>query len=567
MFEEDWLQLGLAPTGEVAAIKKAYAARLKSTRPDDDALAYQTLREAYDRALQWARWQAQGVNVVVREAPEHNLPSETTAPPAPKVHDAPGLSAALDEINQMPASTGKSADELLSALAAAGSQKRQLSAEQVVVHVEAHWRQHGSAALIAYWPQVRHMLDDLPLSANAEISSRFADFVIRATELPDAFIEHLQRHFGWLDDYQTKASIGFVRANALHEAIGHRVLRPVSDPEVLQQFAPLLHLHRLLEFKGLRGAAALWFALLMGEPLRKLFADAEPQRLRALGVAANTQTAMTTLFKVAFWLRMATLPLLLFFCAAVYADKGNVTFAAGVGMLGGIVFGHAVVIRVGVWMWRWGGLRQQAGKWPNKLRTWHQHAARPWVGLGLLGVACACALVAPLLDVPVLLWLVWFFLLLPGALMLWPQVPEHGFAAMGAVLVATSIFFNWLAEPQQLGLAASLGLTWVLLGCYAQETGLWGAHSTGPGLFRPGPLWLFGPVINTLRLCDSWGYKLALMPAVLVCGLALGQVLPARGGSLFIAWVVAVLAAGALQGLLTRWAMRAVRSDTSPPAP
>ena len=42
-----WDILGLAPTQDVRAIKRAYAAKLKTTRPDDDAQAYQDLREAY----------------------------------------------------------------------------------------------------------------------------------------------------------------------------------------------------------------------------------------------------------------------------------------------------------------------------------------------------------------------------------------------------------------------------------------------------------------------------------------------------------------------------------------
>lgn len=52
MWEQDWALLGIAPTTELAAIKKAYALKLKTTRPDDDAAAYQALRGAYERAQQ-----------------------------------------------------------------------------------------------------------------------------------------------------------------------------------------------------------------------------------------------------------------------------------------------------------------------------------------------------------------------------------------------------------------------------------------------------------------------------------------------------------------------------------
>lgn len=54
MWEDDWALLGIEPTTELAVIKKAYALRLKVTRPDDDADAYQALRGAYERLQQWA---------------------------------------------------------------------------------------------------------------------------------------------------------------------------------------------------------------------------------------------------------------------------------------------------------------------------------------------------------------------------------------------------------------------------------------------------------------------------------------------------------------------------------
>jgi hypothetical protein len=45
--------LGLAPDANERAIKRAYAAKLKTTRPDTDADGFQRLHEAYRQALRW----------------------------------------------------------------------------------------------------------------------------------------------------------------------------------------------------------------------------------------------------------------------------------------------------------------------------------------------------------------------------------------------------------------------------------------------------------------------------------------------------------------------------------
>lgn len=54
-----WQILKLAPTDDTRAIRKAYAALLKTTRPEDDAAAYQALREAFDEAMRIAPYQNQ----------------------------------------------------------------------------------------------------------------------------------------------------------------------------------------------------------------------------------------------------------------------------------------------------------------------------------------------------------------------------------------------------------------------------------------------------------------------------------------------------------------------------
>jgi len=46
-----WALLGIAPTRQAHEIKRAYAARLKTVRPDDDPAGFQALRQAYEWAL------------------------------------------------------------------------------------------------------------------------------------------------------------------------------------------------------------------------------------------------------------------------------------------------------------------------------------------------------------------------------------------------------------------------------------------------------------------------------------------------------------------------------------
>ncbi|WP_207221106.1 J domain-containing protein [Pseudoduganella lutea] len=74
-----WELLGLRPDADERSVKRAYAALLKKTRPEDDPEGYQRLRETYDHALALARRhaaqaepvaEAAVVEAAVVEAPE-----------------------------------------------------------------------------------------------------------------------------------------------------------------------------------------------------------------------------------------------------------------------------------------------------------------------------------------------------------------------------------------------------------------------------------------------------------------------------------------------------------------
>lgn len=59
MTAEIWRHLGIPETFDESEIRRAYAERLKSTNPEDDPEGFKRLRNAYERAMQEARWRAE----------------------------------------------------------------------------------------------------------------------------------------------------------------------------------------------------------------------------------------------------------------------------------------------------------------------------------------------------------------------------------------------------------------------------------------------------------------------------------------------------------------------------
>lgn len=80
MSPDIWAVLGIEPTQDVTAIRRAYAAALKRTRPEDDPAGFAQLRQVYEFALMLARAGAQKAAVSESDAVPESAPAAASGP-------------------------------------------------------------------------------------------------------------------------------------------------------------------------------------------------------------------------------------------------------------------------------------------------------------------------------------------------------------------------------------------------------------------------------------------------------------------------------------------------------
>lgn len=528
MWQQDWALLGIEPTTELGAIKKAYALKLKVTRPDDDAKAYQALREAYERAQQWVKWQGPQL-----QAP---LAADTpTASPAPDAADAPSTSAAP--------------------IAAAGASGVELpppvEAHELIESLELAWRRGGEAALLATWAGVQQSLNEQALSQQSTLSAEFANWVLKLPQLPDAFIGALNAHFGWLNDFRQDQALGPGTTYALHAALADRIPPPPAGPELRRHAEPLLALLKL-QAQG-QGWWAIWWSTVIGPTLKRLRNSLSPVALRRLGLAQEAQYDLSAALNWAIGLRIAVM-LLGVAGAALLLGLGPkasflVVFRWGVLALlwvfAGMVLGAALYLQIGA--------PAQDARLQRRVQAWRSRPGMNWLGLGLLALATLYAAFEPVARMSahsgaaysaVLSTLADYAFVvvtaLCGLVLTWPADERRAWTAGGLSLFIAALFYAAFREVLTTPACMTLGLTWLALGATAYE-----ARVNIPTAAR----WLLRPTLNCLALADRWSYAFAMVP-VLVVGAVL--CLPDVGLSPWRALLIWILGTHALAWLQLR---------------
>lgn len=205
-----WDLLKISPTTDRVAIKKAYAARLKVTRPDDDAQAYQELREAYDFALEMANWQAledaepvEFSQVDILDKTEYENANDESEEQVLSKSDIATIEQQIHEADHAEFGTDT---ELVDLEILIQDLRSQLLSDE--------------AALSQQWEITQNKLEQLPLSQHNHASILFANFVIEEnSEFPMWLQAKMLKYFGWLGDYQKERLLGIHTTIQLQEIL------------------------------------------------------------------------------------------------------------------------------------------------------------------------------------------------------------------------------------------------------------------------------------------------------------------------------------------------------------
>lgn len=180
-----WSVLGLEAGADERSVKRAYARLLKVHRPDEDAAAFQRLREAYDRALEFARLPEQDDE----EQAWHTCSEPAGEPDMARVEPAAFASPLADPVEPLQ----PAAAEPLPAPAAV--QPPDISLQQMYTWLE-EGRDRDVLEAIGTWLASEWLM---PFDRRADFEQQVLAMLEQAQWSP-AFFDALSQLMGWDDD-------------------------------------------------------------------------------------------------------------------------------------------------------------------------------------------------------------------------------------------------------------------------------------------------------------------------------------------------------------------------------
>lgn len=506
MWEDDWARLGIEPTSDLVAIKKAYSAKLKVTRPDDDAEAYQALRGAYERTQQWVKWKLQSLADVDEAAPTSLAKPVPTPPPPPTQVQVQVQGQAQVQVQvQETVHSGAPLDVAATGLLGGPTP------DELVLKAEQQRLRGGSAGLIQTLPTLLLELDRLPVGTEAAASQAFAFWVLQHADVPLDVLSALDEHFGWRRDYRAERVLGAELASQLQAALDERMPAPISDPAIISQASPLLGFETLRLRPGGGVLALLIGALCLPslKALRNAFGD---RLLRGLGLSRQEQTWLDNTLMLCSGLRWLLPIALLAGTGWLIASDWEDGLKVSCGALAALV-GFRMLCQAAGRLLCWDTDAGQQVRFTSLLR-WRARHASGWLGVGIVAAGATAAEIASN-------WMAGWWLQALGILavavgsvaMHWSRSPDRAHALAGCVLASMLALRSALGSGLLASTWLALGVLWAWLGVAVYER-RHAALSDSP------VAWIVRPVSNTLALADRWGWAFAIWPTMLLSAVA-----------------------------------------------
>lgn len=385
-----WDILGIEPTRDRDTIRRAYAARLKETNPEDDPEGFKALREAYDYALKWAGTVARGPEIVVVR-PEAAAVESSPEPVRGDI-EAPAIPEARSEPSPVSRSGRRAQVRVQAALQGSNAFFDALRALEIRLRPGSD---HNDDARLQALDDLLRLPDLERIETREQTETWLLRLLCGSIPRSDALIGVARGHFGWEEDTIDHGRRGDAGMKA-------KLFEREADIALLQQIArPGSEHYRAFRVLNRPPVPETWRS--------RLFADVSPSEVRALLVLIQlkrpsverelnpeTVAAWEVRLKHArfdglhLWMALLTVPSLAALALTAWLED---RIPADLGRSAGPVFVLAVAVPA-----IWTIVRSLAFLvyiWPR--RAWQRYSQDrdgPWLsfsGLGVLFVLFALA--------------------------------------------------------------------------------------------------------------------------------------------------------------------------------